>query len=700
MKKYFLSFIFITVFLSSNAQNEADWTGWVKIYDGVFVSYNVSDFCRTMRYSYYRTRNDIQRNNAWVIYSFEFLNCKGEPTAESNLKIDLSKVGVTQEKGLWFPGDKITKSFFGVKYEDYNVKPTGNQSTTTQVVQNSQYQSSQSQLQQQNQTELARQQQLQSQLNQIQNDYDNNTRRIESLATAQAGLIGALQANMIQKNIQNLNNRRSERYRLLREQLGSGGTLDECHTCSHQGTVLCQTCQGNPITSCRSCGGSGKMVSFGTTMACNVCGGTGRSICTICGGVGITLCYDCSGAGYKAGSSYESMGTTNQTNSTRADFGYGDRRFPLITVNNRLWGGKNLNVDHFANGDKIFHATNAKEWSDACAKKQPAWCHYDYSDYGDGTVFGKLYNWYAAADPRGACPVGWHVSSSGELSAGMKQIGSDFPWKPSGFVVKNNKFSGISKVALWWGLPAEPPVVVGRDLGYGLGVVFRLDKNKEGGYPILCIQDFVQEGAQVKQVASVIPDADFGYGEGVSKSATIGQQQWVTFNLNTDHFANGDVIPEVKSEKDWKKAGDSGKPAWCYYKNDPANAVYGKLYNWYAIADSRNVCPSGWHVSSEEEWEKLALTLGGGAGAQLKSIDSWTSGNSGKDLYNFSALPGGFRSHTVGFSGFKIWGQWWTSSENGNFGVGKTIKDEDSEITSFVEGNKTRGASVRCIRDK
>lgn len=68
----------------------------------------------------------------------------------------------------------------------------------------------------------------------------------------------------------------------------------------------------------------------------------------------------------------------------------------------------------------------------------------------------------------------------------------------------------------------------------------------------------------------------------------IGDQIWMTRNLNVDKFCNGDPIPETKTNEEWIKAGENGKPAWCYYDNDPANGEkYGKLYNWYAVNDPR-----------------------------------------------------------------------------------------------------------------
>ena len=76
----------------------------------------------------------------------------------------------------------------------------------------------------------------------------------------------------------------------------------------------------------------------------------------------------------------------------------------------------------------------------------------------------------------------------------------------------------------------------------------------------------------------------------VTSTVTISNQIWQTENLNVDRFRNGDLIPHVESAEEWKKAGNKGQPAWCYYDNDPENGkIYGKLYNWYAVNDRRGI---------------------------------------------------------------------------------------------------------------
>ncbi|MDB5013379.1 MAG: hypothetical protein JWQ25_1581 [Daejeonella sp.] len=92
----------------------------------------------------------------------------------------------------------------------------------------------------------------------------------------------------------------------------------------------------------------------------------------------------------------------------------------------------------------------------------------------------------------------------------------------------------------------------------------------------------------------------------IYKTKKISTQTWMAENLNVSHFANGDVIPEAKTADDWVKAGNDETPAWCYYDNDPIKGKkYGKLYNWYAVIDSRGLAPKGWKVPDRQDWYKL-----------------------------------------------------------------------------------------------
>ncbi len=187
----------------------------------------------------------------------------------------------------------------------------------------------------------------------------------------------------------------------------------------------------------------------------------------------------------------------------------------------------------------------------------------------------------------------------------------------------------------------------------------------------------------------------------VSNEVTIGKQVWMTKNLDVDKFRNGDVIPEAKTEGEWKAYGDAGEAAWCYYDNDRKKGEkYGKLYNWHAVNDPRGLAPKGWHVPTDEEWTILTDYLGGveKAGAKMKSKNGWYDNGNGTNSSAFSGLPGGLRGSGA-FGSIGEIGIWWSSTENStsnawlrnlNFSYGNVFRN------NF---NKKFGFSVRCLRD-
>ncbi len=200
--------------------------------------------------------------------------------------------------------------------------------------------------------------------------------------------------------------------------------------------------------------------------------------------------------------------------------------------------------------------------------------------------------------------------------------------------------------------------------------------------------------------------SSFGGGaskeEGASTEVTIGTQVWMTENLNVDTFRNGDPIPEVKTDEEWKKAGENGEPAWCYYNNNPDNGDrYGKLYNWRAVNDSRGLAPVGWHVPSDKEWTVLTDYLGGEdvAGTKMKSKSGWDEYNNGTNESGFSGLPGGLRYGDGSFNDRGSYGKWWSSTEYRPYNAWyRYLHYYYGSVTRYPSG-KGCGLSVRCIKD-
>ncbi len=188
----------------------------------------------------------------------------------------------------------------------------------------------------------------------------------------------------------------------------------------------------------------------------------------------------------------------------------------------------------------------------------------------------------------------------------------------------------------------------------------------------------------------------------VYNTVTIGTQNWMKENLNTSHYRNGDPIPQVTDSAQWLNLKTG---AWCYYNNDPANkAIYGKLYNWYAVNDPRGLAPEGWHIPNDTEWSVIVNYLGGStiAGGTMKSTSKlWNSPNIGAtNSSGFTGLPGGYRFSSSVFAG--IYGIWWSSSlasvagteEAWTHGLYFNVQAMAGGGISALAGN-----SVRCVKN-
>ena len=194
----------------------------------------------------------------------------------------------------------------------------------------------------------------------------------------------------------------------------------------------------------------------------------------------------------------------------------------------------------------------------------------------------------------------------------------------------------------------------------------------------------------------------------------IGTQCWTKENLRVTKYRDGTIIPLDESGG---KTGNGTGQTWSsrttgartVYGHSAANLVaYGYLYNWYAVADIKGLCPKGWHVPSDSEWTTLTTYLGGEivAGGKMKSTGTtyWNSPNTGAtNASGFSALPGGYRDDDGSFLSIRSNAVFWSAAENVN-----TAGDHMARYRSLVYNNgyvlrsnydKRGGFSVRCLRD-
>nr|MBN2278598.1 hypothetical protein [candidate division Zixibacteria bacterium] len=202
----------------------------------------------------------------------------------------------------------------------------------------------------------------------------------------------------------------------------------------------------------------------------------------------------------------------------------------------------------------------------------------------------------------------------------------------------------------------------------------------------------------------VLTDID----DNVYQTVKIGDQWWMAENLKVTHYSNGDSIPNVTDSGAWLALATG---AYCNYDNDESIVTtYGRLYNWYAVDDGRNLAPIDWHVPSDNEWMQLEMYLGMSQaqanstecrgtdeGGKLKEIGTmhWLSPNTGAtNESGFNALPGGYRADFTGYYEIMGYGAfYWSSSV--------MYRHLYYNLSGIIRLNYPAqgGFSVRCIAD-
>ena len=189
----------------------------------------------------------------------------------------------------------------------------------------------------------------------------------------------------------------------------------------------------------------------------------------------------------------------------------------------------------------------------------------------------------------------------------------------------------------------------------------------------------------------------------VYHTVKIGTQFWMAENLKVTHYQNGDAIPNVTDSTKWIKLKTG---AYCNYNNDTnISRTYGRLYNWYALNDSRNIAPKGWHVPTNAEWTILIQYLGGDkkAGGKMKEKGTmhWKTPNIGAtNESGLGVLPGGDRYYGLG--SYDLLGEMariWTKTEvSDTFALPCNMSYDINDICRFSTG-KASGFSARLIKD-
>ena len=391
--------------------------------------------------------------------------------------------------------------------------------------------------------------------------------------------------------------------------------------------------------------------------------------------------------------------------------------YDTIVIGNQVWMRQNLKVTKYNNGDALPHITANAAWS---ALTSGAYCNYG-NNTSIGATYGMLYNYYVVSDNRNVCPQNWHVPHLSEWQAletylggssvaggKLKEVDTIYWASPNADATNSSGFTALAGGSRsstgvsgdlgyygnWWTNDEyDASKGIAMDLSYGNGTSHLFQRTKSIGMSIRCIKDTL--------LPPSITDADGN----VYDTIHIGNQVWLKQNLKTTRYANGNLIPHVSDSATWSNLSSG---AYINYNNDTAIAgVYGKLYNWHAVVDSRNLCPDGWHIPSDNEWNILTTYLGGQniAGGKLKEAGTlhWNSPNTGAtNETDFTALPGGLKKTYSSFQGSGDFGFFWSSTEEGsNYAYFRILDYISTSIITMAGYNnfKTDGMSVRCIQD-
>lgn len=228
-----------------------------------------------------------------------------------------------------------------------------------------------------------------------------------------------------------------------------------------------------------------------------------------------------------------------------------------------------------------------------------------------------------------------------------------------------------------------------------------------------------QGGTSVRQVDwEANPCVSPTYQDRTYSVVQLGNRCWFAENLHADRFANGDPLPYGKDSAQW--VDNTGEPLYCRYGHVDVNADrYGHLYSGYAITDPRRLCPIGWHVSTDADWQDLEMAMGASPetvgkqgnrgtedlelGTKAKSGEFWFEAARGTDDFGFRVLPAGSRlmngRFVSGGSGATVW----TADVN-------PASTEETKMWYRGMGHPNKGIyrgsmspncgfSVRCVRD-
>jgi uncharacterized protein (TIGR02145 family) len=286
----------------------------------------------------------------------------------------------------------------------------------------------------------------------------------------------------------------------------------------------------------------------------------------------------------------------------------------------------------------------------------------------------------------------------------------------SGGYITNNGGANITTSGVVWSISPSPTIALNtKTIDSAVASAFTSNIIGLSANTIYYVRAYATNSVGTAYGSELIFTTITSGGTTNLSSVTICNQVWTSQNLSVSRYRNGDEIPQVTDATQWSSLTTG---AWCWYNNDSATYwQYGKLYNWYAVNDSRSLAPQGWHVPNNEEWNKLvkcidpsadtsctACTQSAIAGGGMKEVGTthWSSPNNGAtNSSGFIGLPGGKRDYfnVANFQSIGNYGFWWSSTDPNPSGAWYRLVGNYSALVDRSYDNKGIGISVRLVRD-
>ncbi len=449
--------------------------------------------------------------------------------------------------------------------------------------------------------------------------------------------------------------------------------------------------------------------------------------------------------------------------------------YALVGIGTQCWFKENLRSDNYRNGDAIPGNLSNSSWQNTTSGAQAVFANNQvnlaiygrlYNGYATqdsrglcpvgfhvpsdeewmtlemalGMTQSQVFQWGARGTDQGT-----HMKSSPSDTPSWNGLNSSgFSGLPAGSRSMNGGFFSAESGGNWWSYPPTSYGPVYRALSSNNSTIFRSIELSQRGFSVRCLMDvesglcfdpdsdgicaeneiggctdltasnFNPEATEDDDSCDFPPSACGGQTSVTFDGYTynlvdIGTQCWFKESLRSDNYRNGDAIPGELSNLSWQNASSG---AQAVYNDDAAYLTnYGRLYNWFAIQDSRGLCPTGFHVPSDGEWMMLEMALGmtqsqvhtwgwrgTDQGTQIKSSSGDSPSWNGSNSSGISSLPAGFRDESGIFFDFGNVNCVWSASPDGYNAISRFLNSGYSTIyrDSF---NPRLGFSVRCLRD-